>query len=62
MAKVIKLAVRHSCFDELDALGDLWVDSVAECSCAKQYIRRETQRDGRYWEYRNTLGPAGGHR
>lgn len=51
MAKVIKTVARHVCQEELADLDTsvLWIGSVAECSCGKQFVRRDDQRDGMYW-------------
>jgi hypothetical protein len=27
----------------------LYLGSVVECSCGKQFIKRDDQRDGNYW-------------
>lgn len=48
-ARLVKETHRHRCDEELAALGDPYIGSVAECSCGKQFIRAEDQRDGRYW-------------
>lgn len=48
-ARLIKETFRHRCDEELAALGDPYIGSIAECSCGKQFIRAEHQIDGRYW-------------
>lgn len=53
MAKMIKEVLRpHPCREEIAKdLGafDLRPGSIAECSCGKQFVLRDDQRDGLYW-------------
>lgn len=51
MAKVIKATTRHVCREEIKEVdsADLYLGSIVECSCGKQFIKRDDQRDGPYW-------------
>ena len=50
MAEVIKRAQRHNCHEEIKEVDvDLYLGSIVKCSCGKQYIKRDDQRDGLYW-------------
>jgi hypothetical protein len=51
MADIIKRTERHNCHEEITAseLDGLYYGSVVECSCGKQYIKRDDQREGAYW-------------
>lgn len=52
MARLIYLAIRHRCTEEIDEdpkLKGLYIGSIVECSCGEWFIRREDQRDGEYW-------------
>ena len=55
MAHIIYAPDQHDCHSELRELDHLQVNllplgTVAECSCGKQYIKRDTQFHGRYWD------------
>lgn len=53
MARVIKAAVHHNCHIELKQLDEenpeLYIGSIAECSCGRQFKKLDSQRDGIYW-------------
>lgn len=49
MAQIIFTPDPHRCRKELDGLGAVPTDTVAECSCGRTYVMREDQRDGQYW-------------
>lgn len=51
MAKIIKEEVYHNCQVEIRGVDrpDLYLGSIVECSCGKQFIKTENQRDGMYW-------------
>lgn len=52
MAEIIK-AIRkpHPCRDEIAGIDsdDLMPGTTVRCSCGKQFIKRDSQRDGMYW-------------
>ncbi len=50
MARLVHETQYHSCAEELRSLGNPYLGSIAECSCGNQFIRRDDQRDGYYWE------------
>jgi len=65
MAKVIKYVARHSCQEELRktdiitaGTDKIYYGSIAECSCGKQFVWVNEQRDGDYWR---PLQPAEYH-
>lgn len=47
--RLLKETHRHNCHEELAILGDPYTGSIAECTCGLQYLRKDDQRDGRYW-------------
>lgn len=53
MAEVIYQAIRHVCLEEINADIDenaLYFGSIVKCSCGQHFIKRESPRDGAYWE------------
>lgn len=50
MARLIHVPDQHNCRTELSSLGKQPVGSIAECSCRKQYVMRDDQRDGPFWD------------
>lgn len=52
MASVISRPSTHNCRAEIaeDLLeAELPVGTIVECSCKRQFVRRDDQRDGLYW-------------
>jgi hypothetical protein len=59
MAEVIYQAIRHNCLEEIDMDidGNLYLGSIVKCSCGQHFIKRDSQRDGQYWEKYSMVSP-----
>lgn len=49
MATVLHRPDQHDCHRELRELGKEPIRTVARCSCGREYVMTDDQRDGPHW-------------